>query len=239
MYGPPPDPRESRLRALLKHPERSAALLAVLIGFASVMSAVIAWRASLASIDASRYESLAVQQQARQQQIERELEGVVEQDLRFLNMFQEHALASRELQAQAESLRESDPGTADNLDLEAKGQSALARTIQSFFLGASGIYLADDGSVPYDRDYVLRNLSEGNVELRELRAQHPADLAQHADERSLNLIGTAALIVAALFFLTVAQVSRARLRVRQGFFATGGVLVLVGTLGFLLVELLP
>src|SRR5512132_3750711 len=66
--SPPPG---RRLRVLLQHPERSAALLAILIGFASIMSAVIAWRASLASIDASRYDSLPVQQQARRQQIER------------------------------------------------------------------------------------------------------------------------------------------------------------------------
>src|SRR3954466_8312870 len=89
--------RPSRMRGLARHPERSAALLAVLIGFASVFSAVIAWRASLASIDASRYQSVAVQQQARQEQIERLLEGTVEQDLRFVTDFQEHSLAARQL----------------------------------------------------------------------------------------------------------------------------------------------
>jgi hypothetical protein len=221
----------------MSHPERSAALLAILIGFASVFSAVLAWRASLAAIDASRYESLAVQQQARRQQIERELEGLVEQDLRFVNIYQEHALAARELQAQADALRESDPDTADVLDLEAHGRSALARAVLPFFLGASGIYLADDGSVPYDRQFVLRNLRAGNVELRELLTQDTLVLAQRADARSLNLIGVAALIIAALFFLTVAQVSRTRLRIRQTFFAAGGLLVVVGALGLLIVEL--
>lgn len=239
MYGPqtaPPHP--SRLSILLSHPERSAALLALLIGFASVFSAVVAWRASLASIDASRYESLAVQQQARRQQIERELGGLVEQDLRFVNVYQEHALGARELQAQADALRGGDPDTADLLDLEAQGELALARAVTPFFLGASGIYLADDGSVPYDRAFVLQNLQESNVEWRELHAQNTLGLAQRADDRTLNLIAIAALIIAALFFLTVAQVSRALPRVRQAFFAVGAVMVLFGTLGFLLVELL-
>ncbi len=234
----PTPPRESRLSTLLRHPERSAALLALLIAFASVMSAVIAWRASLASIDASRYESLAVQQQARRQQIERELEGTVEQDLRFVDAYQEHALAARQLQSQADALRPTDPTTADQLDLDAQGELALARSIVPFFIGATGIYLADDGSVPYDRAFVLRNLQEGNVELREIRSQRTLELAQRADSLTLNLIAVAALMIAALFFLTVAQVSRSLVRVRQAFFAAGGVLVALAIIGFLLVEVL-
>ena len=236
--APPTPPRQSRLGALVHHPERSAALLALLIAFASIMAAVIAWRASLASIDAKRYESLAVQQQARRQQIERELEGTVEQDLRFVDAYQEHALAARQLQAQADSLRPTDPTTADQLDLDAQGELALARSVLPFFVGASGIRLADDGSVPYDRAYVLRNLQEGNVELREIKAQRTLELAQRADSLTLSLIGVAALMVAALFFLTVAQVSRSLVRVRQAFFAAGGVLVALAILGFVIVEVL-
>src|SRR5689334_14423593 len=53
---------QPRANTWIRHPERSAALLAILIGFASVFSAVLAWQASLASIDASRFQSLAVQQ---------------------------------------------------------------------------------------------------------------------------------------------------------------------------------
>src|SRR5512141_2156315 len=236
--APPLPPRESRLGRLARHPERSAALLALLIGFASIMSAVIAWRASLASIDASRYESLAVQQQARRQQIERELEGTVEQDLRFVDIYQEHALEARQLQAQADSLRPTDSTTADQLDLEAQGELALARSVVPFFMGASGVHLADDGSVPYDRAYVLRNLQEGNVELREIKSQRTLELAQHADSLTLSLIGVAALMVAALFFLTVAQVSHSLVRVRQAFFVAGAVLVAVATLGFVVIEVL-
>ena len=234
--APSPPSRTTRLGGLLTHPERSAALLAILIGFASVFSAVVAWRASLASIDASRLESLAVQQQARSQQIEREIGGTVDQDLRFLNAFQEHALAARELQAQAEVVRESDATAADILDLEAQARLALARATLPFFLGASGIQLAEDGSVPYDTAFVLRNLEAGNGELRELRTQPTVELAQRADVRSLNLIGVAALSIAALFFLTIAQVSRTRIRVRQAFFVLGGLTVFAGTLGYVFVE---
>lgn len=249
-YGPPPSPppspdrpespprRPSRIRGLLAHPQASAVLLALLIGYASILSAVLAWRASLASIDSSRYESLAVQEQARIQQIEHQLQGTVAQDQRFINAFQEHALAARELQAQADSLRESDPDAADILDLEASARMDLARAIQPFFLGASGVALADDGSVPYDTEFVLRNLREGNIEHRELTRQQTTALAERADIRALSLIGVAAVIVAALFFLTIAQVMRSRAGLRQAFLAAGAVLVLFGSVGFVLVELL-
>lgn len=226
------------MRLATRHPEAFSIALAILIGFASVFSAVVAWRASLASIDSSRYESLAVQQAARRGQIERELEGLIAQDLRFVNVYQEHALAARELKAQAESLYESDPDSADILDLEAQARLDLARAVQRFFLGASGITLSTDGTVTYDIAYVLRNLSEGNVELRELETQRTSELAARADARSVSLVGVAAFVVAALFFLTIAQVTRARRGIRQVFFAAGAILVAVGTVGFVLVELL-
>jgi hypothetical protein len=233
-YSPPPRP--SRIRGFARHPERSAALLAVLIGFASVFSAVIAWRASVASIDAGRYQSVAVQQQARQEQIERLLEGTVQQDLRFVTEFQEHALAARQLQTQADALRATDSAAADALDVQAQSEEALARALKPFFLGAGGVALDENDTVPYDKAFVLRALQDGNVELRELRTSNIGNLADRADAKSIDLVGVAALIIAALFFLTVAQVSRTRLRVRQGFFAAGGLLVLVGVIAFLFVE---
>jgi len=83
---------------------------------------------------------------------------------------------------------------------------------------------------------VLRNLEDTTPELRELRNSNVAALADAAGAKALNLVGVAAVIISALFFLTVAQVSRGRLKVRQVFFAAGGLLVLVGTLLFLIVE---
>jgi len=222
----------------VRHPQAVAAALAILIGYASVFSAVVAWRASLASIDASRYESLAVQQQARVQQIERDLGGLIAQDLRFVNVFQEHALAARELRSQAEELRASDPDEADILDLQAQARLDLARGVEPFFLGAGGARLGADGTVTYDVAYVRTNLEASNVELRELRTQRTAELGARADARSVSLIGVAALVIAALFFLTIAQVNRSGGRIRHIFFAGGAVLVLVGTFSFVLVELL-
>lgn len=234
----PSPPRPSRIRAALNHPELSAVLLAVLIGFASVFSAVIAWRASLVSIDASRYQSLAVQQQARREQIERELEGTVEQDQRFVADFQEHALAARELQSQADAIRATDSTAADALDVQAQSEAALARSLTPFFLGAGGIALDDTGTVPYDKAFVLRNLQDSDPELRELTTSNVANLANQANAKSIDLVGVAAVVVAALFFLTVAQVNRRRIRIRQAFFVVGGLMVAVGAVLFVFVEVI-
>ena len=232
---PPPTARD-RLRAATQHPQAAAVTLAVLIGFASIMSAVVAWQASVASIDASRLGSLDVQQRARVQQIERDLQGLIAQDLRFVNLYQEHALAARELRSQADELRATDANAADILDLEAQARDDLARAVKPFFLAAGGVSLSDDGTVVYDQSYVLRNLESGNVELRELSTAPTKELADRSDARSVSLGAVAAVIVAALFFLTIAQVARTRALMRRIFITAGGFLVLVGTLSFLFIE---
>ena len=226
-----------RARAFLRQPRIGAVLLAVLIGYASILSAVIAWRASLASIEASRYESLAVHQQARQQQLERDFQSLIAHDLRFVNEFQEHSLAARELTSQADEIRSADPAAADELDLQAQAHLDLARSTEPFFLGATGAVLGEDGTVTYDVAYVLRNLEEGSAELRELKTQRTDQLADRADRRSINLVAVAAVVVAALFFLTIAQVSRTRGRIRRAFFVSGAALVVIGTVGIVVAEL--
>jgi hypothetical protein len=212
-------------------------LLALLIGYASILSAVVAWRASLSSIDAARYESLAVQQQARREQLDRQLEGIVGQDLRLVDVFREHALAARELQAQADEVRADNTDLADELDLEAQGRLALARAVQPFLLGQAGVYLNDDGTAAYDEARILRLLREGELELRELRPQETLALADEASRHTLTLVALAAVLIAALLFLTVAQVARRRQNARLGFMVAGAALVVVGTFALIVLEL--
>jgi hypothetical protein len=229
--------RGARVRTVAQHPNTRVIALAVLIGFASILSSIVAWQASLSSIQASRYGSLAAQQRTRTQQIEAELRGLIDQDLRFVNLYQEHSLAARELKSQADELRASNPTAADELDLESQARADLARAIKPFFLAAGDIQLADDGTVDYDVDYVLTNLEQGNVELRELRTSNSKALADQADARAVSLSLVAAVVIAALFFLTIAQVARTRQRTQRAFVGVGGLLVLIGTVAFLYVAL--
>ena len=212
-------------------------LLALLIGFASVFSAVLAWRASLASIDSSRFESLAVQDAARRNQLERLIWRALSART-SASWSSSRSIPGPRVSSERRptTLRETDPDSADILDLEAQAHAALARAMQPFFLGAGGIQLGDGGTVGYDREFVLASLRDADVELGELSTQRSVEQAQRADARSLSLIGVEAIIIASLFFLTVAQVSRSQWRVRQIFFGVGGLLVAFGTLGFLAVE---
>jgi hypothetical protein len=214
-----------------------AIALALLIGYTSVLSAVVAWRASLSSIEAAGYGSLALQQQARREQLERQLEGIVGQDLRLVVVYREHALAARELQAQADEVRTDNPELADDLDLEAHGRLALARSVQPFLLGQAGVFLNADGSVGYDAVRVLRLLQEGELELREVRPAETQALAAAAGRHTLLLIALAAVLVAALLFLTVAQVVRRGVNVRYGFTLGGALLAGLGTIALVGVEL--
>src|SRR5262245_44158482 len=176
--------RGARVRTVAQHPNARVIALAVLIGFASILSSVVAWQASLSSIQASRYGSLAAQQRTRTQQIEADLRGLIDQDLRFVNLYQEHSLAARELKSQADELRATDPNSADELDVESQARSDLARALKPFFLAAGNIQINDEGTVDYDVDFVLTNLEQGNVELRELRTANTKALADQADAKA-------------------------------------------------------
>ena len=215
-----------------------AVIVALLIGFTSVFSAVVAWRASLASIESSRLQSLAVQEQARQQQLERQFEGSVAQDERMAVTYQEHVLGARELLAQADAVRQTNPEMADELDLEAHGRSALARALLPYISSSFLLELQDDGTLTYDREAALTFFRELNVELRELQPEQTSELAQQADTRTISLIAVAAVLVAALFFLTIAQVVRSRIRIQQAFALLGALFIAAGTVGFVFVEVL-
>jgi len=223
------------MRTVARNPNTRVIALAALIAFASILSAVVAWQASLASIQASRYGSLAAQQLTRKQQIEAELRGLIDQDLRFVNLYQEHILAARELKTQADNLRATDATAADELDLESQAQADLARVLRPFFLAAGDLQFRADGTVDYNVDFVLTNLEQGNLELRELRTSNTKAVADQADARAVSLSLVAALVVAALFFLTIAQVARTRARTQRVFVGVGGLLVLIGTVSFLFV----
>jgi hypothetical protein len=235
-----PPPARARSSGAASRPPAAAIVLALLIAYASLFSAVLAWRASLSAIESDRLTSLSVQQQARRAQIEAGLEGIVAQDRRFVADYGQYALTARELQRQADELRPTDPDAADELDLEAHANLALARSVQPLFRGASGVYLDENGDVPYDTAYVLRNLREGNTELHELNPGQVAAQGHAADEHTLRLIGVAALMVAALFILTIAQVTADRPRRRQLYvaaFVAGAGLAGVGSFIFGLLEL--
>jgi hypothetical protein len=160
---------------------------------------------------------------------------MVDQDLRFVARVQEHLLSAKHLRAKADELRATDPDRAAALDGQAQDEDALARVAAPFFRAAGGISLGANDVVGYDRAYVQRNLEETDETIRQLRPDDTRAAAATAHVRALDLIGIALILVASLFFLTLAEVGRRRLRVV--FAGAGGVAAIVGVVALVVVEI--
>jgi hypothetical protein len=199
------------------------------------MSAMVAWRASVASNEETAAEVRGMQAIAQQLQLEQRLEAYVDQDERLIGRYQEHLVAARELQSAADEVRETDPALADRLDLEAQGRHALARQLSAFFLVAIPDE-SEDGGVVYDADFVARNLREGTTELREIQPERFLAIADEAGARSTGLIAMVLVLVGSLFILTLAQLVHHPSRLAIA--AIGALLGVVGVVGFVILEVL-
>ena len=207
--------------------------IAVVIALVSIAGAFVAARASILSVRASDLDQISLQQLVQQQQLLADIEGQVAQDLRLFARYQERVLAWRLLERDARSVRREHPSLADRLEADARTELAIARSMRPFFNFQPD--LGDDqGRVKYDPVFARRYLVDTNVELRELRPDDTFRLAQDLHVQIVRLVGVAALLIAALFFLTLAQLVRRN--VRHTFAGAGGVVLVVGLALFALVE---
>ncbi len=104
----------------------------VLIAIMSILGALIAWRASVASNIAADLAQVSVQQNLTQQQLQAEIGGQVSQDLRLFPQYQEHVKNWKYLTRDAANLKTQDPATAQELEDEGKEELALARASINF-----------------------------------------------------------------------------------------------------------
>ncbi len=236
---PPPPPSGIRLvgdgRDAEGVSDRFASIVAIVIAFMSIASAVVAWRASEASNLAQDLDNRAVQELAQQQQARQGLEGLVAQDRRLLIRYQGHVGAARGLRERAAELRGENAELADVLELEAHAEQAQARVLAPYFRGG-GLRFADDGSVSYDEQAALADLFAGDETLRELRPDETQAEGDRQHRKALELVGSAAVIIGALFFLTIASIGARRLR--PLFAALGGIAAAAGLTLFAVVEFL-
>jgi len=234
-HGPPPPASHApRSKASSGTADAFTNAVAVLIAVVSIVSAIVAWRASLAQNDAQGLDVRAIQELAQVQQARQGLQALVDQDRRFLARAQEHLLTAKQLRAEADAIRGTDATRADQLDQQAQDEDALARVLGPFFLAASGIVLGENDLIGYDPVYVQRNLEQNNETMRELRPEETRASAATAHARALDLVGIALLLVVSLFFLTLAEVGRQR--PRGWFAAAGGVGAIVGLAALVAVE---
>ena len=197
-------------RLLLDEPtetrtSRLDTFVAILIAVVSISSAIVAWRGSLAAGAAGGYDARALQQLTRREQLEKHHQGVIAQDRRLLVRYQEHASAARALKAAADAIRPTDPRQADRLDVRAQGEVAITHILTPFMAWAGYRSEETDGTIVYDPEYGLQQLTAGDNELNELRPEEMLDRAARAHEKTYQLVGVGLVHVISLFFLTLAQ----------------------------------
>jgi hypothetical protein len=197
----------------------------VLIAVVSILGAVVVWRASVASSNASDSTQQATQQLILQQQRRGSIESGVAQDFRLFLDFQEHVMNWRRLLSQADEAAPMDATLAAALRAQARRELSEARRIRPLIQNFDRPSFGDEnGVVDFDPARQAHALAEADLELTGLRPDLAFADAKEAHDRALRLIGVGVLFAAALLFLTFAQVAR---RGARGIFALAGVIVLL------------
>lgn len=170
----------------------------------SILAAVMAWQSSVWGERSGNTDELTRQDQVQLERILTSQNGAINQDIRVFNSFEEATLLAQELDQDARKLR----GQASlDLQLEAGAQRAEAKSQRRFF-ESSAPRVDDNGDVVYDPAFTERLLRANNPELEVLRPDELRAEAREAGVKSVRLTGLAALFVAALLFLTLAEVTR-------------------------------
>ena len=190
----------------------------------SILAATMAWRASVESERSANTDELARQDIVQRQQLLASQSQAVNQDLRVFGRFEERSLLARELDRDAKA------GGGPDLAREAQEQRAQADSLRQFFR-ASQPTDNDDGTVAYDPEFA-RKILASDPELEVLRPEALREEARVANIKSVRLTGLAALFVAGLFFLTLAEVTRGA--VARGLTGTAALLAVSGGVLFFL-----
>jgi hypothetical protein len=204
-------------------------LISLLITVVSILGAIAAWRASVVSGNAGGLDQQATQERVRQQQIEGEIHAQVDQDLRLFPRYLSHLSTWGVLKEKAAQEQSGNPQLADDLRGDAQEELALARTIYQA-LSVKPLF----GQTNYDEKFSLDYLRQYNLDLVGLAPEETAVLAEEERERGVRMVGIAALFIASLFFLTLAQVGRRT--IRQVFGLAGLLIMLGATVALLLTE---
>jgi hypothetical protein len=200
-------------------------VVGVLIAVVSSLGAVVVWRASVESSNASDLTQQATQQLILQQQTRGSIEAGVARDFQLFTQFQEHVMNWRMLLAQADQTAPKDAALAADLRAQARGELSLARHIRPLMQNFDRPTFGDsDGVVEFDPARLANALADANLELTGLHPDLTFADANGAHHRSLFLVGIAVLFAASLLFMTFAQVAR---RGARGIFAVAGVVVMV------------
>jgi hypothetical protein len=209
-------------------------VVALLIVVASLAGAGVAWSASVVSTRASDLDQQGQQEFLERERILTSAQADIGEELRRVGTFEQEIQAQRFFEEQAVRLAPTDPALARQLQAEAQGQAALARNTGALFF-ANFPDVAPDGTVTYDRRRALNNLLSQYVVYQQLHPEAVQAEAARAHTRTTRTVAVGAVLVAALFFLTLAQV--ARRRSRHAFLVAGTLALVAGLILWAVVAL--
>jgi hypothetical protein len=209
-------------------------IVAMLIVIASLAGAGVAWSASVSSTRASDLDQLSQQQFLEVQQILTSGRADVAEEIRRVGTFQQEIQSQQFFDQQSKALAAKYPALAAQLASEAQGQASLARNTGALFFAAFP-QVGPDGTVTYDRQQALNNLLGQYVVYQQLHPEQIQAEAAKEHTKSGRIVGVGIILVAALFFLTLAQVAKSRSR--HAFLVAGTAILAVGLVLWLAVAL--
>lgn len=197
----------------------------------SILSALAGWRASVFDEASSASAALYHQQVLLQQQRQTIHEGQVDRDLTQFGQFEQHWLLHNALARQAAS-----PGAPGDLSGQAQQESVQAEEALERF-GVASISWLPDGDATYDSAAAYQSAVTGDTELEGLRPGDALAESIRKGKEAVRLTLVAALFVAGLVLLTLAQTTLGRRVVplrpgqrRDSVWSTSHTLVVGGTL---------
>lgn len=213
-----------------RHHSARAALLVILITSVSIGSALVAWRASVVGIEASGLAHEALQQRLARHRLVATAEAGIAHDRRLATNYEGHIKEWWFLTRQSVKVPDGGPLVA-----EAYREHALAEILSPYFLAGPPDVDPADGDARYDEEAALRALALDTDEYRQLEPERTFDLAQRTHTKVVLLVGASALLVTALFFLTLAKLPWNRFR---GIATSAAlVIVVVSVFGIVWIEL--
>jgi hypothetical protein len=186
--------------------ERALAVPLVALGIVavSVLSAVVTWQASEWASRGDRYERLAAQDLAFRHQIRSGIGARIDEDLRLLGRYEEHLATALRLERDSGTVN---PNLQRRLIMRAQHERSLANSVSRHF---AYTYEYDAANLPrYDVRAARQFFEDGELDLEALRESSNAKLASEASTKASTLVGVALIFACSLFFLTIAQLTRA------------------------------
>lgn len=215
--------REEKVPPTGESSDRFQTIVAVLIAVVSMISAGVIWRASLAGSSATTADRRGLIATVKYEAAYAQTVSTLYEEARYAS---QHA----RYQARVDALAALDDDAAHS---EAEWVKQIVVNLGSFTLLATDpTYRTADGEL--DLDARLDDLRAADADLRDLDPQQDFAAADRYYRESQLLVSAVIVFAVALFFLTLAEITRHRARVALA--VAGAVVFLVGLGGVLVAE---